>query len=170
MDDQAVAQLLGNYGEFLGAIAVFVTLIYLALQIKKTHQIALATLYQMRADAARSLVAQRLQSNELIKVFEKVERHEELTATDRILLDGQFFSALNHFESSHYLYQSGFLDEEHWKSDLRTLSAMFMESEYLRSYWERSRNGFRDSYVKAVDGAVRPAETSGGAEVTPHKR
>ena len=30
MDHQAFAQLLGNYGEFVGAIAVVVTLVYLA--------------------------------------------------------------------------------------------------------------------------------------------
>ena len=35
MDHQAFAQLLGNYGEFVGAIAVVVTLAYLAIQIRQ---------------------------------------------------------------------------------------------------------------------------------------
>ena len=35
MDHQTFAQMLGNYGEFFGAIAVVVTLIYLALQIRQ---------------------------------------------------------------------------------------------------------------------------------------
>jgi hypothetical protein len=35
MDHQTFAQLLGNYGEFVGAIAVVLTLIYLALQIRQ---------------------------------------------------------------------------------------------------------------------------------------
>ena len=34
MDHQAFAQLLGNYGEFVGAIAVVLTLVYLAAQVK----------------------------------------------------------------------------------------------------------------------------------------
>ena len=34
MDHQAFAELLGNYGEFVGAIAVVVTLFYLALQVR----------------------------------------------------------------------------------------------------------------------------------------
>ena len=34
MDHQAFAQLLGNYGEFIGAIAVVLTLVYLAAQVK----------------------------------------------------------------------------------------------------------------------------------------
>lgn len=35
MDHQAFAQLLGNYGEFVGAIAVFVTLVYLSVQVRQ---------------------------------------------------------------------------------------------------------------------------------------
>jgi hypothetical protein len=49
---------LGALGEILGAIAVIVTLIYLAVQIKQNtrsmnenRQLALAQTYQMRADA-----------------------------------------------------------------------------------------------------------------------
>ena len=38
MDHQAFAQLLGNYGEFVGAIAVVATLMYLALQIRENSK------------------------------------------------------------------------------------------------------------------------------------
>jgi len=42
MDHQAFAQLLGNYGEFVGAIAVVATLVYLAFQIRQnTKQLSL---------------------------------------------------------------------------------------------------------------------------------
>jgi hypothetical protein len=37
MDHQAFAQLLGNYGEFVGAFAVVATLVYLAIQIKSAR-------------------------------------------------------------------------------------------------------------------------------------
>jgi hypothetical protein len=36
MDHQAFAQLLGNYGEFVGAIAVVATLAYLAVQVRQS--------------------------------------------------------------------------------------------------------------------------------------
>jgi hypothetical protein len=38
MDHQAFAQILGNYGEFFGAIAVVVTLAYLAVQVRETRR------------------------------------------------------------------------------------------------------------------------------------
>ena len=44
MDHQAFAQLLGNYGEFVGAVAVVLTLIYLAVQVRQnTNTIAGST-------------------------------------------------------------------------------------------------------------------------------
>jgi len=38
MDHQAFAQLLGNYGEFVGAIAVVATLVYLSMQVRGTSE------------------------------------------------------------------------------------------------------------------------------------
>lgn len=38
MDHQAFAQLLGNYGEFVGAIAVVATLIYLSIQVRHSKE------------------------------------------------------------------------------------------------------------------------------------
>ena len=38
MEHQAFAQLLGNYGEFVGAIAVVITLAYLAVQIRQNTE------------------------------------------------------------------------------------------------------------------------------------
>jgi hypothetical protein len=38
MDHQAFAQLLGNHGDFVGAIAVVVTLIYIAMQVSYGRQ------------------------------------------------------------------------------------------------------------------------------------
>lgn len=54
MDHQALAQLLGNYGEFVGAIAVVVTLAYLAIQIRQNSKMMRA---QTRGVIAQNTVA-----------------------------------------------------------------------------------------------------------------
>ena len=40
------SQLLGNYGEFVGAIAIVITLIYLAVQLKQNTATVKANAYQ----------------------------------------------------------------------------------------------------------------------------
>jgi hypothetical protein len=55
MDHQAFAQLLGNYGEFFGSIAVFLTLIYLAVQVRQTSKLLRATIREQRTASAMKL-------------------------------------------------------------------------------------------------------------------
>ena len=61
MDHQTFAQLLGNYGEFFGAIAVFVTLMYLATQVRHTSEQTRLALSQNRTEANRALISLGLQ-------------------------------------------------------------------------------------------------------------
>jgi hypothetical protein len=73
---------LGSIGEVVGALAVVVTLIYLAKQIKQnTHameegrRLALAQTYQMRSDALQAMLVQAADSEHIgpiiIKLTEK---------------------------------------------------------------------------------------------------
>lgn len=49
MDHQTFAQLLGNYGEFVGAIGVVFTFIYLSIQIRQnTRMMEMSTLRSMQ--------------------------------------------------------------------------------------------------------------------------
>jgi hypothetical protein len=56
MDHQAFAQLLGNYGEFLGALAVVATLGYLTLQIRQNSKMMKATVRQEWAKSSIDLI------------------------------------------------------------------------------------------------------------------
>lgn len=82
MDHQALAQLLGNYGEFLGAIAVFVTLFYLAIQIRMSTRMA--------ETAARQTVLDRFSA---VKAGVAVNPLA-LTAIRKAIEDGLTYDAL----------------------------------------------------------------------------
>jgi hypothetical protein len=127
-------QAVGALAELAASIGVLATLVYLALQIRKSHQIDLATLYQMRADAARELVRGPAMSESLLAALGRAEAGEELSVLDQRLLDNQLFQHFNHFESSHYLTQLGLLSDEHWKSDLATIVMTFRQNRRMRSY------------------------------------
>jgi hypothetical protein len=51
MDHQNIAQILGSYGEFVGAIAVVATLAFLAVQVRHSRDALTASMAQRRADA-----------------------------------------------------------------------------------------------------------------------
>ena len=58
MDHQALAQVLGSYGEFFGAVAVFITLVFLTIQIRQnTRQIRIGAAHQVMAMEANGRFA-----------------------------------------------------------------------------------------------------------------
>ena len=77
MDFMSTTQLLGNLGEFLGAIAVFITLIYLAVQVRhgreavaantksleENRRLALAQVYQGRSNQVQHICMLRAESD-----------------------------------------------------------------------------------------------------------
>lgn len=64
MDHQAFAQLLGNYGEFVGAIAVVVTLAYLAMQVKQSKAATEVNTTALQASSTHALEGIYFQSIE----------------------------------------------------------------------------------------------------------
>jgi len=64
MDHQAFAQLLGNYGEFVGAIAVVVTLVYLAVQVRQSKAATEVNTIALQASSTHALEAIYFQSLE----------------------------------------------------------------------------------------------------------
>ena len=88
MDHQAFAQLLGNYGEFIGAIAVVATLGYLAFQVRHASRQFKQTLQQTRHAAIRQNYLAAAQTPQIARVLatttqnwsDEIETEEELFA------------------------------------------------------------------------------------------
>ena len=66
MDHQAFAQLLGNYGEFVGAIAVVVTLAYLAIQVRHSSRAIEINSELVRADSWAGMFQMELEFSRLL--------------------------------------------------------------------------------------------------------
>lgn len=126
---------LGALGEFVGAIAVVTTLVYLAVQIRQnTHameenkRLALAQTYQMRADALAGMLTQAATSEQLGSIIVKLVElgyPENLAAFDQLTPTelGRFrqwqIAQLSHWDNMFYQYQQGFLDEEYYEHEFK---------------------------------------------------
>jgi hypothetical protein len=85
MNHQSLAELLGNYGEFLGAIAVVVTLVYLAGQLKQNTNALRSTVYTSYVQNANDFnhLASRHASE--LAAIGKVSSLDQLSAEQTIL-------------------------------------------------------------------------------------
>ena len=126
---------LGALGELVSAIAVVITLIYLAVQIRQnTHSIeenrrlALAQTYQLRADALQEMLVRAAESQYIGPLITKLTQlgyPEDVTALDRLTPDerGRFrqwqIAQQTHWDNLYFQYQQGFLDEEYYRDSFR---------------------------------------------------
>ena len=122
---------LGALGELVGAIAVVVTLAYLAIQIRQnTHamdegkRLALAQTYQMRADALQNMLVQASESEHIGPIITKltlagypedVASLDHLSAHERGRFRQWQIAQQTHWDNMFYQYQQGFLDEEYYR-------------------------------------------------------
>ena len=120
----------GSIGEVVGAIAVVVTLIYLAKQIRlNTHEmeesrkLALAQTYQMRSDALQAMLVAAADSEHIGPIIikltglgypENVEALKGLDDTEWRRFRMWQIAQQTHWDNMHYQYQHGYLDSEYY--------------------------------------------------------
>lgn len=139
MDHQAAAQLLGNYGEFVGAIAVVATLFYLAHQIRTSARMAAIEARQSVLDRF-SAVKINLASNShamtaIRKAVNEGTTFEALTVEERDVL----FPVISSFGDNLYnairLRDDGILDEEAFEY-IATSFCTFCATAIGKVWWE----------------------------------
>lgn len=140
MDHQAFAQMLGNYGEFVGAIAVVATLAYLAIQVrisgKNTAMDARQRVLDRFSDAKSHILDEQMY--ELL--VSGTGDYEGMTAVDR----GRFSILFSIFADNLYnaiqLREEGVLDEEAFEYIANAFVGT-CATPGGRSWWARSRSG-----------------------------
>ena len=121
----------GSIGEMVSALAVVVTLIYLAKQIKQnTHameegrRLALAQTYQMRSDALQAMLVQAADSEHIGPIIikltglgypEDVAALDGLSDSERRRFRMWHIAQQTHWDNMHYQFQQGYLDNEYYE-------------------------------------------------------
>jgi hypothetical protein len=126
---------LGALGEFLGSIAVFVTLVYLTMQVRHSTQsmneskkLALAQTYQMRSDALQMMLVHAADSDHIGPIITKltgvgypedIASLEHLTPEERGRFRQWQIAQQTHWDNMFFQYQQGFIDEEYYRDSFR---------------------------------------------------
>jgi hypothetical protein len=124
----------GSIGEVISAIAVVITLIYLAVQIRQnTHameenkRLALAQTYQIRADALQDMLVHAADSRYIGPLItrltqlgypEDVRALETLTPEERGRFRQWQIAQQTHWDNMFFQYQQGYLDEEYYRDSV----------------------------------------------------
>ena len=165
MDHQAIAQLMGNYGEFIGAIAVVGTLFYLAIQVRhsrdamdasskaieESHKSAEAAVMHSYWTGISTSIAYPVQNAELARLV-PIICGDSRTLTEDNWVQAGLFIQLNcrAFQNSFLLHEKGFLDEEVFNAEMG-MARMNLALPGFKQWWEAAgRNQFAPRFKTAT--------------------
>ena len=149
-----------DVAELIGIAAIVASLIFVGLQMKQSHEIALAEIYQARTatvvdwdnDMASNILA--------MTAFMKSEdgRFEEIQPFE--LWAGWYKTTGNLMllENSHYQYTLGFLSEEHWVRVRRNLKQS-MQDPLFKQVMDATMFNRRDSFRAIIEEIQRELES-----------
>ena len=139
-----------SIAELIGIAAIVASLIFVGMQMRQTHEIALATLYQMRSDATRELRNASLDPSRMHELLFYSSADAELSEGDMRSYGLWLGTLLSHFENSHYLFSLGYLPVEHWEGNKRQI-VVFLQEPRASSWWNENKENFRASFVAEVE-------------------
>jgi hypothetical protein len=154
MDHQAFAELLGNYGEFVGAIAVVVTLAFLSIQLRQNTSALKSSTWQAIQNAEH-VYDQSLVSNESAAQLWVNGAANGLDSLDdpaerfRCLLIGK--QLVDQFQNHHYHYEQGLIDSELWQTWISQFEEEIANSPGFVDVLKERYSHLRPTFQRFVD-------------------
>jgi hypothetical protein len=133
---------LGNIGEFVAAIAVVISLVYLAIQIRQnTHSVRSST-FQAAIRDNTEIIDPLLRDPELNRIwYEGIRDFDSLSTEERRLFATYMTTALLRLENLVYQSRCGALDPESWEGTRGNFKNTFSQPG-TRVWWKRARHIF----------------------------
>ena len=157
MDHQAFAQLLGNYGEFVGAIAVVITLAYLAVQIRQNTGVTRAASHHAIVEALNRGNLAQAEDAELAQIWVSgSENRGGLSEAERQRFDMLLLSYFHVFDSLWYSAKIGTAERDLLLSEEKGFVHL-MNSAGVYEWWQANPYAFSDEFRCYME-AFRSAE------------
>ena len=101
---------LANLGEFIGGVAVLVTLVYLALQVRQGANVARTQVHQESSRMSSELLMQS--DRDVLDLFARASIDpDSISASDWRFLRVQFVATTNYYETLFYARERGEVDD-----------------------------------------------------------
>lgn len=105
---------------FLGVIGIIGSLVFVALELRQSQEIALAAQQQARTEVFSNVVnsVNQASSVSLYQILSKVMANEALTSQEEKIAENYAFQTVWIFENDFIQYKAGLIDEDVWSAKL----------------------------------------------------
>ena len=141
---------IGSIGELIGAIAVILSLVYLAVQIRQNTEAVRIQTYQAIMDSS-SRLGESLAEPDVDRVYRKGRKDPDGCTDDEMaqfmLIAGQ---VVNLYEGLYLHHKSGAIDDDFFENRWKTFHRI-MHQPGFRRMWERAGDYYATSFTEAVN-------------------
>ncbi len=145
---------ISDWLQIVGMFGVIASLVFVGLQLKQSHEIALADYFQAQNSASMAHFDAMIQG-QITGAGDRRFSSEQLAPSD---VRAQFWNAhwnWSALDNNHYKYRAGFLSEETWNAQLQRLQTIFARCE-MRFVYESRKPSFRSSLVVLIESLEDP--------------
>ena len=157
MDHQAFAQLLGNYGEFVGAIAVVITLGYLAVQIRQNSRNVEESVRALRLNAADSTVEsfsrfrERISRSDIAALYVKgTDNYAGLSEQEKL----QFGAVMDEYMFTYWSVfrrrQEGTYEDADWNAHILAIRQV-LSRRGSADWWRERKQVYPPAFVSELE-------------------
>ena len=159
---------LGAIGEIVGAIAVVVTLGYLAVQIRQNTRSVRASTYQSITSFIAEMNRVVEENPDLARIIRVGALDlSQLSPDERIRFAGNMSTRFRHYENLYYQYRTGMLDERQFEG-FRRLFSWHLRFAGTAAWWTGAAAYYSDDFVAYVGSLLESgAEEEGAAQEGP---
>jgi len=139
---------LASIGEIISSIAVIISLIYLAIQIRQNTDAERTTTYQSIVSDFGALNISMASTPELSDMFVRgLEDFNQFKPAERARISQAFFQCFRYFENMFYQHHRGYLDEEIWTGWKRLILTYYSRPGF-QTWWEFRKDVYSEPFVK----------------------
>ena len=142
-------QTLGNLGEFVGSLAVLVTLVYLSIQ---TRQAVTMARQKSLSDilGRRQVLMGLLMDRDFIEVWGKGCTRQHLDALDAQRFTSFAISFLSHVQDVYIQFKAGLVDEKVWQAERKLMAVSFNQPGFI-DWWQHGQQFVTEEFAREIE-------------------
>jgi len=138
---------LASIGEIIGALAVVISLVYLAIQIRSNTEAERTSTYQSIVSDFGAMNNTMASTPELSHLFvQAMENYHQLSSDQKARISQIFFQCFRFFENMFYQNKKGYLDEEVWIGWKRLMLTYYSRPGF-QTWWEHRREVYSEPFA-----------------------
>ena len=142
---------LGSLGEFISGLAVVVTLIYLALQIRHNTRAVRSSMHQDMVESTLRIAESMSDNPDVGRIVLKAnEDYDGLTKEEFVRFEAYAERVFGNFESVFYSYRNSMIEQDLWESWEASYLADISRTA-MRRFWHEDRPMHLRDYMEFID-------------------